>query len=270
MSKAISTTTTTAPGGDPHNLAISPRRGLLGGFLALGAAATAVGAVAAPPAGGDAALLALHVEQHAAYAALRGAVDAYNQAERLMFQEPGNPPLTAAAAAANDAVDDASEAEEAVKLAMADLPAMTMAGLMVKALVLADDVNEGATAAGYAIAASVREDAARLGLLPVMAAEPAPAPDADLIRLCAQHAANAAAFTASDADDGPLWNAYAASRDAIHDAKPQTLAGMVAKARAAKAEATTLDGEERPEHGPAETWAWDLVNDLVRLHGGEA
>ena len=65
-----------------------------------------------------------------------------------------------------------------------------------------------------------------------------------------------------DAPD-PLWDAYKRTRDAIYDAKPRTLEGMLAKARAAKAEAMLLNGGEDPAGSPAEQWAWQLVNDLL-------
>lgn len=58
--------------------------------------------------------------------------------------------------------------------------------------------------------------------------------------------------------------AYQRTRNAIADAEPQTIEGMLAKARAAKGEATDQAGVERPESGPAAGWAWDLVNDLLR------
>jgi hypothetical protein len=98
-----------------------------------------------------------------------------------------------------------------------------------------------------------------------------PPPDAELIRLCAEHPARIAAANdhGSGLDDCPLWLAYERSRDAICNAKPQTMAGMIAKAKAAKAEATDFNGEEMI-HGSGtmgETWAWDLVNDLLRLEG---
>lgn len=60
------------------------------------------------------------------------------------------------------------------------------------------------------------------------------------------------------------------SRDAIHAAQPVTMAGMRAKALVAKAEARKPDGSEDPCSTPAEHWAWDLVNDLLRLTGGAA
>ena len=92
-------------------------------------------------------------------------------------------------------------------------------------------------------------------------------PDAELIRLCAQHVVNMDAYNHDagdlDAEDCPLWLAYASTRDAISNARPQTMDGFLAKARAAKAEARTPGGEENPENCPAARWAWDLVNDLL-------
>jgi len=98
-------------------------------------------------------------------------------------------------------------------------------------------------------------------------------PDADLIRLCAQHAVNREVYDRAggslDPEDDPLFTSYARTRDAISAAKPTTLEGMLAKARAAKAEAREPDGKEEPAHCPAADWAWDLVGDLLRLHGAE-
>ncbi len=95
-----------------------------------------------------------------------------------------------------------------------------------------------------------------------------PHPDAALIAACAEHAANLAAYNRDggklNLDDDPLWAAYERTRDAISDAVQHTLDGMLAKAWAAKAEATHPDGTENPENCPAATWAWDLVNDLLR------
>jgi hypothetical protein len=95
-------------------------------------------------------------------------------------------------------------------------------------------------------------------------------PDAELIRLCAEHPRLIAAYDGDDDEDGSAWAAYERSRNAIAAARPQTVFGMVAKARAAKAEARCLDGIERPNNCPAADWAWDLVNDLLRLTGGDA
>ncbi|TPG41933.1 hypothetical protein EAH89_28210 [Roseomonas nepalensis] len=96
-----------------------------------------------------------------------------------------------------------------------------------------------------------------------------PHPDAELIRICAEHPARLQAVNhgSEEGEDGPIWQAYAQSRDAIHAAVPVTLAGVVAKARAAKAEALNADGTESPNDTPAGTWAWELLNDLLRLEG---
>lgn len=107
-----------------------------------------------------------------------------------------------------------------------------------------------------------------IAAVPVLAE--APNPDAEMIRLCAEHVANLHALNdpaAELADDDPRWTAYERTRDMIDAAAPQTLAGMVAKARAAKAEALNLDGTESPEGSPAESWAWDLLNDLLQITG---
>ncbi len=102
--------------------------------------------------------------------------------------------------------------------------------------------------------------------------QPAPHPDAALIELCRQHPLNMDAYNTSpaeieDADDNPFWIAYSETRDGIGDAQPATMAGILAKCRAAKAEAGP-DGDEDPDGTPAADWAWDIVNDLLRLYGG--
>lgn len=99
-----------------------------------------------------------------------------------------------------------------------------------------------------------------------------PNPDAELIALCAQHPAlfDAASTSPLIFDKCPAWEAYVVSRDAIHDARPVTLAGMRAKALIAKIEARNLDGSEEPANTAAAHMAWELVNDLLRLTGGAA
>ncbi|PZP45886.1 MAG: hypothetical protein DI601_08095 [Azospirillum brasilense] len=102
---------------------------------------------------------------------------------------------------------------------------------------------------------------------------PAPAnqsnPDASLLRLCAEHAANVEALRLKGCweDDCPLWDAYVRTFDAISAAEPQTVQGLLAKARAAVTEATAQDGSVHPEGTPAMDWAWDVTLDLLRLHG---
>jgi hypothetical protein len=113
-----------------------------------------------------------------------------------------------------------------------------------------------------------------LASLPVAAAaiSAASSSDARLLALCQHHVVNKRAFNECplDADESPFWPPYEASSEAISKARPMTLAGLAAKARAAKAEASRLDGRESPPDGHALEWAWDLVNDLVRLDGGMA
>jgi hypothetical protein len=97
-------------------------------------------------------------------------------------------------------------------------------------------------------------------------------PDAALIRICDAHGALMDLVNSGvdgDDDDGPTWQAYDRSRDAITAFRPETIEGMLAKARAAKAEARRADGSEMEDGGgtPAEGWAWDLVNDLLRIGG---
>ena len=65
--------------------------------------------------------------------------------------------------------------------------------------------------------------------------------DADLIRICREHPAVVKAASGTD-DNDPTWDAYDASRNAITDAKPQTLAGVIAKARIAGRGAQRRDG----------------------------
>jgi hypothetical protein len=122
----------------------------------------------------------------------------------------------------------------------------------------------------------------RRGLLAGFAAVPAaaiptPAPDADaeLIRLCERHIANIRAYNRGPdvagigCDDDPLWQACERTEAAIDALPPQTIAGVVAKAMVARAEAreASLDGGELWDGGAAVPWARDVVNDLLRLFG---
>jgi hypothetical protein len=109
---------------------------------------------------------------------------------------------------------------------------------------------------------------AALAVLPIPAIA-AQQPDADLIRICAQHTVNRITLDKGEHHDTIEYNAvdyaYAATLQAVCDAKPLTVAGIVAKARAAKDEAQLLRGGEGPEGSIAAQWAWDIVNDLIRL-----
>ena len=112
---------------------------------------------------------------------------------------------------------------------------------------------------------------ARTVLPAVTRAEPVN-PDADLIAACEQHPALLAAYNADpDEWEGPKCAAMTRTCELIRDAKPQTMAGVVAKARAAKAEALGPSGEEQVDFtSEAGAWAWDVLNDLLRLTGGAA
>jgi hypothetical protein len=70
-----------------------------------------------------------------------------------------------------------------------------------------------------------------------------------------------------DSDDDPNWPPYERSLRAISAAKPTTMEGVLAKARAAKAEARQPGGHEEPAGTRAEEWAWDLANDLLAIGG---
>jgi hypothetical protein len=94
-------------------------------------------------------------------------------------------------------------------------------------------------------------------------------PDAELIALCERHRIDRDAVNADAGDmddDDPVWLAYVSTRDFISDARPQTMVGVLAKARAAKASARMPDGSESVD-GMAYEWAWEVVGDLLRLHG---
>lgn len=97
-------------------------------------------------------------------------------------------------------------------------------------------------------------------------------PDAELLRLCAEHQANRTALHSAPpaADNDPRWLAYWRIHDAVTAAKPATMAGVMAKARIAKAEAQAQNSSENHEHGPAGAWAIGVVNDLLCLADADA
>jgi hypothetical protein len=121
------------------------------------------------------------------------------------------------------------------------------------------------------LAVGAAADAAILtGLTTPVSAEPVEV-DAELIRICTEHVAVLKAINVLDRRREPepeaLLSAYQRTRDAISHAVPCTMAGIVAKAAACKAEAIVVDGADEPQGSMAEPWAWDLVKDLLRLHG---
>jgi hypothetical protein len=90
-------------------------------------------------------------------------------------------------------------------------------------------------------------------------------PDADLIRIAAEHVVNLRTFNASmePGENGPLWQKYRRTYVALDEAQPQTLAGVAALARAAAAE-HAVDGGDNVE------WAFSVVDGLVRVMGDVA
>ncbi len=95
--------------------------------------------------------------------------------------------------------------------------------------------------------------------------------DAELVRMCDAHAGKIAAVNSGNKpDEHSDWKAYFASVDFINDTKATTLAGLLAKARAAKGEAMTYHSDGSTEHWencPAENWAPDVCNELLDLFG---
>ena len=220
--------------------------------LALGNVFVAPTSIALVPAGHpDAEVFRLCVRLHA----LHDELDHYNRGERNDADIP------------DELEDEYSE----VLRRLTALPARTMDGLRVKACAVlrqtqraSGDWENGSHRTELAML-SVLRDAGRSTEDTWHAAE---GTDADFIALCARHVVNHGAYERYtgplDAKHNPLWAAYEQTRDAIHEAEPQSIQGMLAKARAAKIEAGPCDD---PDDGVAIRWAWDLVNDLLRLYG---
>jgi hypothetical protein len=96
---------------------------------------------------------------------------------------------------------------------------------------------------------------------------PADLSDAELIRICDEHIANHQAYNARAGEvpleEDPRLTAYERTLYAICDSEPKTLAGIVAKARAAQVEAIDPEGYEVPEDEVPIIWA--IVKDILRL-----
>ena len=95
--------------------------------------------------------------------------------------------------------------------------------------------------------------------------------DAPLVALVHDHRRLTALYNAHD----PVVTAcveanYEASVTAIREAVPTTMAGVIAKARAAKIEAFAAGNGEHPDDGWAPDWAWDCIGDLIRVVDGDA
>jgi hypothetical protein len=120
-------------------------------------------------------------------------------------------------------------------------------------------------------AAAVASDGDGLLLSLAQLAE-APHPDHAFIALCHEHVANIRALNAHDGDDAEherLGLAYDRTRDAIDAATaPTSFAGVVAKARAVRAEAAQADGSV-DVHDFGHRWALEAVDGLLKLCGRE-
>lgn len=238
----------------PH----STRRAVLAGAslaLAAAGAAMAPAAAAAAPDGADAALIGLCAE--------------FRRARATRDAVPSN---------LQDAYNGALAECWRISNQIESMPAHTEAGRAAKAgaalAVIEDCIGLDDDAASIRFAVTTLRDVAGIQA-PTLAGTAHP--DAELIRVCEQHVANLEAYLASDEGDrlfedrldahsGPLCQAYHQTIDFISDAKPKTLAGILAKARVAKREAWGgPDGEESFGGTVAENWAPDIVNDLLRL-----
>lgn len=103
-------------------------------------------------------------------------------------------------------------------------------------------------------------------------------PDAELVRLCRQHVSNLRAFLAApspatfeeeESNPCPFQAAWQHTTRLINEAEPRTMVGVLAKASAAMSEAT-VDGAHADGFSyTCHAWAWDLMQDLARIHGLE-
>jgi len=120
--------------------------------------------------------------------------------------------------------------------------------------------------------------AATIGLLagtPVGALPAAPGrhPDEDLFALSKAFLAAREAFNSADndldAEHDPLWHAFEASEDALRAAVPDTLEGLVEKARVLRLDATGSDGTLVFAPVLAPSWAAPILADLTHLIDAE-
>ncbi len=101
------------------------------------------------------------------------------------------------------------------------------------------------------------------------AVQAAPNPDAELIAVATEHVANVRAYNTDggylECEVDPLWHAYRRTMDALDNMRPQTLAGMASKIKAAEADA---DCEFTDTH--AGRWAWDVMQAVLAMAGDVA
>ncbi len=101
-----------------------------------------------------------------------------------------------------------------------------------------------------------------------MAHAATPHPDAELIAACARYPMAALALSTEPEENGPHHTAYDRLFAIIENTSAQTMDGIVAKARAAAR--TVDDGNGGWNGSVGEYWAFGVVDDLLRLHDGDA
>ena len=246
--------------------AASSRRAILAGSAAavLAPVVAPIGtASAAPAVAPDARLLELRIAALDATAAHEAAVMRFNRADAA-----GD---GAAAELHDEAVDAAWDAREAALFAMAEIPAVSIAGFAAKAAFAHQIVRDGASDAEREIMRSLAADAAVV----LGGAPPAPAaasPDAELVAACGDYAAAGQRINEAreDVGDGhPLWVAYRAARDRAEAAPAaRTLAGVRAMAELCRAMSQPLDGGRLDfSDSYCGEWPGRVVEDVLRLVG---
>ena len=113
--------------------------------------------------------------------------------------------------------------------------------------------------------------AAPIAVTAIPRAATAPNPDAELIRVCEEHLFNLITYNrtpnkSDDYENCPLWAAYCRTYDFICAAEPQTMQGILAKARIARLEGIS-DCDPDSFGFTCHAWAWDLLFDLLRVNG---
>ena len=240
--------------------AASSRRAILAGSAAavLAPVVAPIGtASAAPAVAPDSRLLELRIAVLDATAAHEAAVMRFNRADAAELHD--------------EAVDAAWDAREAALFAMAEIPAVSIAGFAAKAAFAHQIICDGASDAERELMRSLAADAAVV----LGGAPPAPAaasPDAELVAACGDYAAAGQRINEAreDVGDGhPLWVAYRAARDRAEAAPAaRTLAGVRAMAELCRAMSQPLDGGRLDfSDSYCGEWPGRVVEDVLRLVG---
>ncbi|MDP3417845.1 hypothetical protein [Falsiroseomonas sp.] len=96
--------------------------------------------------------------------------------------------------------------------------------------------------------------------------------DAGLVAMCAEHAEALERYNRLggrvEVEECPLALRYMAACDALDEAKPKTMIGVLALAAAAHREARSgRRDDDLTWDGPAAEWAGEIATALLRLHG---